>query len=359
MFTQADITKNMKYSIFWVMGLFSLWSCNMAGEKPPVIDVDKPLFEVPANFDTPVYNFESNPMSDAGFQLGKKLFYDGRLSRDGSISCAECHNQSFAFTHHGHTVSHGIDDRIGTRNAPAVQNTAWMKSFFWDGGVFDLDLFSIAPIVNPLEMDETIPNVLQKISADENYRKMFKEAYGTEEVNLSRFLRALSQFMNALISADSKYDKFKRNEKGGEFSSDELAGLRIFEQKCSSCHSGELFSDQTYRNNGLEPFRTNPDIGRAMITERDDDKFKFKVPSLRNNGYTAPYMHDGRLFTLSEVLNHYSDGVSDTQNLDPVLKQNGRLGIPLTQTEKSQLIAFLKTLNDEEFIKDPRFLAPQ
>src|SRR5690606_5088732 len=147
----------------------------------------------------------------------------------------------YAFTHHGHMVSHGIEGRIGTRNAPAVQNTAWMTSFFWDGGVFNLDLFSVAPITNELEMDETVSNVLAKLQMDKNYREMFKEAFGTEEVTTQHFLRALSQFMNALVSANSRYDKYKRNEPGGNLSSDELAGLRLFEQKCSSCHAGELF----------------------------------------------------------------------------------------------------------------------
>ena len=336
-----------------------LWSCDKTGGENPVVEETKALFEVPENFERPVYDLESKPVTEKGFQLGRKLFYDGRLSRDGTISCAECHSQPYAFTHHGHIVSHGIDNRVGTRNAPPIQNTAWMTSFFWDGGVFDLDLFSPAPITNPLEMDETMTNVIDKVAADSTYRRMFKEAYGTEEVNSSRFLRALSQFMNALVSANSRYDKYVRNEPGGELNADELEGLRLFEQKCSSCHSGFLFSDQSFRNNGLEPFRTDPDLGRATVTEQENDKYKFKVPSLRNVRFTAPYMHDGRFSSLEQVLDHYAGGVMDTQTLDPLLKgSDGTLGIPVTKTEKAQIISFLKTLSDEEFIRDSRFSAP-
>ncbi len=349
----------MKQIVLLISGLLFLWSCEKTGGKAPVVSQDnKPLFEVPANFGEPVYDLSKNPVSEAGFQLGRKLFYDGRLSRDGTISCAECHSQAYAFTHHGHIVSHGIDDRIGVRNAPPVQNTAWMKSFFWDGGVFDLDLFSIAPITNPVEMDETMGNVLAKVKADPEYRKMFKEAYGTEEVTTERFLKALSQFMNALVSSNSKYDKYMRNEPGGTLSADEQAGLRVFEQKCSTCHAGPLLSDESFRNTGLQPFRVDPDLGRAHVTGVEEDKFKFKVPSLRNIGYTAPYMHDGRFMTLEEILDHYSDGMVDMATLDPLFKQNGKLGLSLSSTEKRQLIAFLKTLNDEEFVKDPRFAAP-
>ncbi|MGR3812099.1 cytochrome-c peroxidase [Jiulongibacter sp. NS-SX5] len=351
--------RNLKYILVMVV----LWSCNETNEQPPVIpepepEEEIPLFSIPENFEEPVYDLSKNPITQDGFELGKKLFYDGRLSRDNTISCAECHNQNYAFTHHGHTISHGIDNQMGLRNAPPIQNTAWMKSFFWDGGVFDLDLFSIAPITNPVEMDEEMGNVLQKIQADDEYKAMFKKAFGTEEVTTQNFLKALSQFMNTLISKNSKYDKFIRNEPGGEFSEDELAGLRVFEQKCQTCHSGPLFSDESFRSNGLEPFRREPDYGRANITGNSADQFKFKVPSLRNLGYTAPYMHDGRYGSLESVLNHYSSGMVDLRTLDPVFRNGEQLGIPLTDLEKVQLIAFLKTLDDEEFIKDPRFAAP-
>ncbi len=307
----------------------------------------------------PVYDMSKNPVTEAGFELGKKIFYDGKLSRDGTISCAECHAQSYAFTHHGHTLSHGIDNRIGTRNAPPIQNTAFMRSFFWDGGVFDLDLFPIAPITNPVEMDEELGNVLKKLRADPAYTARFKEAYGSEEITTERFLKALSQFMNALISDNSKYDKYIRKETGGEMSADELEGLALFKQKCSSCHQEPLFSDEKFHNNGLDISFRDIDYGRYNITGERQDRYTFKTPSLRNIAFTAPYMHDGRFNTLEDVLNHYQNDMSYSLNLDPVFFYgDNKRGIEMTDDEKSKIILFLKTLSDKEFITDKRFAAP-
>lgn len=312
------------------------------------------LFAVPANFPKPVYDFSKNPITHDGFELGKALFYDGNLSRDGTISCAECHSQPSAFTHHGHDLSHGIDNKIGIRNAPPIQNMAFQKEFFWDGGVFDLDLFSIAPIENPVEMDEKLGNVLEKLRKQEKYTMLFQKAYGSKEVTTERFLKALSQFMLALVSANSRYDKYARKESGGTLNADELEGLGIFKQKCASCHSGELFTDLSYRNNGL-PVYNKEDTGRMRITAAEGDSYKFKVPSLRNIAITAPYMHDGRFYSLEAVLNHYSDGVIESKSLDGLLKTNQTLGIALNKDEKIKLIAFLKTLTDEEFLKNKKF----
>ncbi|MFD2523062.1 cytochrome-c peroxidase [Emticicia soli] len=312
------------------------------------------LFTVPANFPKPVYDLSKNPVTKDGFELGKALFYDGNLSRNGTISCAECHSQPYAFTHHGHDLSHGIDNKIGIRNAPPIQNMAFQKDFFWDGGVFDLDMFSIAPIENPVEMDEKLGNVLDKLRKQEKYATLFQKAYGSKEITTERFLKALSQFMLTLVSANSRYDKYARKEAGGTLTTDELEGLEIFKQKCASCHSGELFTDQSYRNNGL-PVYTKEDTGRQRITAAQADNYKFKVPSLRNIGVTAPYMHDGRFYSLDAVLNHYSDGVIDSNTLDGLLKNGQTLGIALSKDEKTKLIAFLKTLTDEEFLKNKKF----
>ncbi|MBA4853414.1 cytochrome-c peroxidase [Emticicia sp. BO119] len=312
------------------------------------------LFTVPANFPKPLYDFSKNPVTNNGFELGKALFFDGNLSRDGTISCAECHNQAYAFTHHGHDLSHGIDNKVGIRNAPPIQNMAFQKEFFWDGGVFDLDLFSIAPIENPVEMDEKLGNVLEKLRKQEKYTTLFQKAYGSKEVTTERFLKALSQFMLALVSANSRYDKYVRKEAGGTLTTDEFAGLEIFKQKCASCHAGELFTDHSYRNNGLPVYNKN-DTGRQRITAAGDDSYKFKVPSLRNIAVTAPYMHDGRFYSLDAVLNHYSDGIVESKTLDSLLRTNQRLGIALNKDEKTKLIAFLKTLTDEEFLKNKKF----
>ncbi|MFN4146924.1 MAG: cytochrome-c peroxidase [Runella sp.] len=329
---------------------------------------EKPLFSVPSNFPQPVYALERNKITEAGFELGRTLFYDGILSRDGTIACGECHRQEYAFTHHQHDVSHGIDDLAGERNAPAIQNMAWKKEFFWDGGVHDLDLVPVAAIESPVEMDEKLGNVLQKLRKSEKYPPLFEKAFGSREITTERFVKALSQFTLTLVSSNSKYDRYLRKEPNGTLTPDEADGLRIFEQKCGSCHSGVLQTDQTYRNNGLalEVKRevilhgrrhtiTFRDEGRYRITQNPNDLFKFRVPSLRNVAVTRPYMHDGRFWTLDEVLNHYSENMIDNGYVDSILKQNGRVGIPLTDEEKRKIIAFLNTLTDRDLLLNPKF----
>jgi cytochrome c peroxidase len=332
---------------------FFLWACSspeqvVPDEKASSVQPEV-IFKRPGNFQDPIYALANNPVTVDGFELGKALFNEPMLSRDNSIACAECHNQSYAFTHHGHDVSHGVDNRVGTRNAQPIQNMAWQKEFFWDGGVGDLDLFSVAPIENPLEMDERLGNVLTKLRASTKYPALFKKAYGSTEITSQKFLKALSQFMVSLVSANSRYDKFIRKE-GVILTVEEQEGLNLFKQKCSSCHAGELFSDQSYRNNGLN-IQGSKDEGRFRITENPSDRYMFKVPSLRNVEMTAPYMHDGRFYTLEEVLRHYTTGVQQSQNLDPILKN----GITLSEDEQAKIVAFLKTLTDREFLTNPKF----
>lgn len=329
-------------------------SCSSDDDGYVEID-EKLVLEVPANFPEVTYNLESNPPTKQGFELGKKLFYDGKLSSNGFISCGFCHEQRTAFTHHGHQFSHGVEDREGTRNTPAIQNVAFMKEFTWDGATSHLDLFSIIPITNPLEMDESITSVLAKLQADEDYRVRFSNAFENGEINSENFFKALSQFMLMMVSANSKYDKYVRNEEGGDFTEIEVEGLGLFETKCASCHSSDLFTDDSFRNNGMPVNPTLDDRGRAIVTGAESDNYKFKVPSLRNVEITAPYMHDGRLGSLVAVLDFYSSGVVASSTLDPLLQQENQLGIPLTDNEKLALIAFLHTLTDEDYINDQRF----
>jgi cytochrome c peroxidase len=295
-------------------------------------------FEKPVNFPEPVYHFNTNEITRAKFELGRKLFYEPRLSRDNTVSCGSCHIQSSAFTHHGHDVSHGIDDRLGSRNSPSIVNMAWSNTFFWDGGVFDLDLQPIVPITNPVEMDETLQNVMNKLKAHNQYPGLFNKAFGSTEINTERMMKALSQFMVMLVSANSKYDKVMRKE-GENFTDDEQKGYEIFQTKCATCHKEPLFTDHSFRNNGIG-IGLNKDVGRYAVTLNEADKYTFKVPSLRNLSYTSPYMHDGRFITLKAVLEKYN---------------GGELGITLSEEEQTQLIAFLKTLDDVEFITDKRF----
>lgn len=309
----------------------------------------------PANFPDPVYDLSKNPLTYEGVALGKALFFDGILSSDGTITCAFCHMPEAAFSHTDHNVSHGIRDQLGPRNGLSIQNIAWNRAFFWDGGIHDLDLLPISPIQNPVEMGDTLKNVLQKVRTSAKYPPMFKAAYGSSEVTSERFLKALSQFMLTLVSANSKYDKYRRNEVGGEFTAQERRGLSLFTTHCSGCHSGELFTDQSYRNNGLHPRATKPDLGRYTITLLESDKYTFRVPSLRNIERNLPYMHDGRFASLERVLNHYATGIQDNSALDPLLKTGNQIGLPLSQQDQKDIIAFLYTLTDYSFLTDRRF----
>lgn len=339
----------MNKNIFLVLGMILglIIACQKADE---LIEEPFKSFIRPSYFPEPTYNFASNPISKEGFELGKKLFYDPILSRDNTISCGSCHIAQNAFTHHGHDVSHGIDDKQGTRNSPPLFNLAWNKSFFWDGGVFHLDLFPVAPIENPVEMDEKMVNVLAKLNKIPSYRAEFKKVFGTEEINSINMFKAMSQFMTLLISDNSKYDQVQRKETS--FSAEEQKGYAIYQAKCSTCHQEPLFTDGSYRDNGLGE-NSFEDQGRFEISQLEEDRLKFKVPSLRNLKYSPPYMHDGQLRTLEAVINHYRRDIQNTKNLDPILRKD--MKIDLSDTEVDQLLAFLNTLNDEKFINNTLF----
>nr|WP_245365351.1 cytochrome c peroxidase [Chryseobacterium scophthalmum] len=309
--------------------------------------------QFPSYFPEMTFDQSENPITKNGVELGRKLFYEGRLSRNNTISCGFCHIQENAFTHHGHTVSHGIDDRLGIRNAPPIQNMAFLKRYMWDGVIHNLNQQPIIPMTDVNEMDSSMPEAIAKLSKDEVYKKLFKQAYGDESITGERVLKALSQFMVTLISADSKYDRFKQGKE--KLNSEESQGMALFQQKCASCHSGELFTDESFRNTGMYYNTQFKDTGRHRVTLDQNDWMKFRVPSLRNVEYTSPYMHDGRFYTLEAVLNFYSDNVEDDPNLDPQLKQNNHIGIAMNTQEKQFIIAFLKTLSDKSFISNPKF----
>ncbi len=318
---------------------------------PPVYDIN---FIVPPGFPKPVYDFSGqNKLSEAGFRLGRHLFYDPILSRDNTISCGSCHQQFAAFAHSGHSTSHGIDGQFGVRNSPALQNLAWHNTFMWDGGINHIEVQPLAPITNPIEMDEKLSTVIEKLKASATYRKRFKAVFGDDEINSQRIFYALTQFQGMLMSYNSRYDKYMRGEAGANFSDAEKKGLKLFEAKCASCHTPPLFTNFEFINNGLDslfPFEK----GRAHITADENDLGKFKVPSLRNVDVTFPYMHDGRFWSLNQVLEHYRSEIKNTPTLHPLLRN----GIELSNEEKSQIISFLKTLTDDTFMKDPRFSDP-
>ena len=320
------------------------------------IPADSPFpLVIPKNFPSVKQDISNNVPTQNGVALGRKLFYDARLSRNNTVSCAFCHEQQSAFTHHGHDLSHGIDNLTGKRNAPSVQNMIFQSEYFYDGASNSIQMLSIVPIHNPVEMDENLPAIIEKLKQDGEYVKMFQSAFTNGEVSSANLLNALAQFMTIMISADSKYDKYVRNESGGDFTSQELQGLNLFKNNCATCHATDVFTDNSFRNNGLPPNQKLNDLGREEVTGFSTDRYKFKVPSLRNVALTAPYMHDGRFGSLESVLNFYSNGVQNTPNLDPLMQQHQKLGIPLTPEQKEALIAFLKTLTDETFITNPLY----
>lgn len=333
-----------------ILGLsFVFFACNRQEAEP--VEADKGLI-LPEHFPPVVYDFSTNPYKEEVFILGRALFYEPQLSANNTIACGSCHLQSNAFTHHGHNVSHGINDQLGKRNALPLFNLAWQPIFFWDGGVPNLDLTSLNALHSPVEMDENIENVLVKLAGDDKYLVQFEKAFGDSEITSQRFLQALSQFMYSMVSSESKFDKVALGE--ASFWDDELKGHALFEQKCTPCHSGILLTDFSFRNNGL-PINHAFERGREEITLSEQDRGKFKVPSLRNIAVTGPYMHDGRFRTLRQVLDFYSTGVQMSETLDPLLQTGDTPGIALNEIEKTQLLAFLETLTDYEFIRNARF----
>jgi cytochrome c peroxidase len=344
----------MKRTVLTIIIVFAFAAALFTACKPdPSFDEIKAedvQFKIPQGWPAPFYSFENNALTKDGFELGRKLFFDQRLSRDNSISCGNCHQPFAAFSQLDHNVSHGVDGKLGNRNSPALFNLNWHTSFFWDGGVNHIESQPINPIQNPVEMDENMGNIIAKLNNDDRYKPMFKTVFGDETINSQRIFKALAQFMGMLVSCNSKYDKYVRGEAGGNMTASELNGLAIYKAKCSACHKEPLFSDFSYRNNGLPPTTLN-DSGRAHITRSADDLYKFKVPSLRNLKYTPPYMHDGRFNDLESVLNHYGSGIHLSATLDPLLQN----GIQLTAQERTDLLAFLNTLNDETFVNDKRF----
>lgn len=309
-------------------------------------------FIVPKGWPQTVYDFKNNSLTKEGFELGRKLFYDERLSKDSTISCASCHQQFAAFATYDHNLSHGINNSLTTRNAPALQNLAWQKDFMWDGGINHLDMQPITPITADNEMGETLQSVIVKLNRSKEYKAMFKAAFGDETINTQRLTKAISQYVVLLVSSNSKYDKVMRGE--AAFILPEQLGYDIFKQKCISCHEEPFFTDFSFRNNGITTDTTLNDFGRMKITRDKNDSLKFKIPSLRNVAVTAPYGHDGRFFSLMNVFDHYRKNMKVISNTDSLLQHK----IPLSNFEIGQLTAFLYTLTDSSFLSNKMFAPP-
>jgi cytochrome c peroxidase len=296
-----------------------------------------------------------NPLIQERVELGSRLFHETALSKDATISCASCHEQSAAFTD-PRRFSLGVANGIGNRNAMPLFNLAWKSSFFWDGRAPSLRVQALMPIEDHREMDESLEHVVKKLGALKDYAPAFEKAFGSPEISPEKIGLAIENFLLTITSHDSKFDRSARGEE--TLSDEEKRGFELFMTEreprmgsmggdCFHCHGGPLFTDHQFRNNGLAI--STQDLGRYDDTKAKVDRGAFSTPSLRNIALTAPYMHDGRFSSLEEVLDHYSEGVQRTETLDPNLAKHPDGGLHLTKQEKNDLISFLKTLTDTQF----------
>ncbi len=315
-----------------------------------IIDPINGLFYRPEKWPEPKYNFENNPVTVEGFQLGKALFYDPILSKDSTISCASCHLQYTAFAHVDHPTSHGVDSRVGKRNAPGLMNLAWYPNFHWDGGVLGLNGQAVNPIIHPDEMGSNLEDVLFKLNHNPLYQKEFQKVFNTPQIKTHHLLKALTQFTVSLVSANSKYDQMKRGE--AVFSEQEQKGYNLFLAHCNQCHVEPLFTNFKFKANGIGPNNVILDSGRAIITGNPKDAFLFRVPTLRNIEHSFPYMHDGRMGKLRDVVQHYANPNSWSFPISKELKNKENA---LSAFEEKDLISFLKTLTDKEFLFNQHF----
>ena len=298
---------------------------------------------------------DNNPLTIEGVELGRKLFYDPILSSDSTQSCSSCHQQEFAFSD-PKQFSIGVDGFPGNRNASAIVNAGWLSTAFWDGRSSSLENQAEGPVENPIEMHDDWTNVVFKLNHHKNYPAYFKAAFSEVTITKELVTMAIAQFERTLISDKSKFDlSIKGNY---NLTPLEAAGFNIFFSEtgeCFHCHGQPLFTDNDFHNNGLDLIAT--DIGYEDVTGNNFDRAKFRTPTLRNIEFSAPYMHDGRFNTLEEVIDFYSDSVKFSSTLDPVMTANST-SFNWPPLEKLQLLAFLKTLSDTTFIKNPDFSNP-
>ena len=325
--------------------------------------------QVPYFFSDPLLP-DFNPLTEEGVELGRYLFWEKRLSRTNTVSCASCHlpGRSFADSV---AFSVGVHGDVTERNSMALINQAWNNRFFWDGRSTSLEAQILVPVAHPDEMDLTWPEAVERIKADDDYVIMFDEAFGSPCVDSVRMSYAIAQFVRTLISANSKFDQVVYYGMG-QLSPSEQRGLELFLAEggdpevvvggqgggdCFHCHGGALtmFMDNSFHNNGLDSEFS--DLGRYYVTGLAQDKGVFKTPTLRNVEVTGPYMHDGRFQTLEEVVEHYNSGGHLSATLDPMMKFPN-VGLQLSEQDKTDLVNFLKTLTDEEFISNPAFSDP-
>ena len=320
--------------------------------------------EIPQNFTQLLpapYIREDNQLTVEGVALGRKLFFDPILSADGTLSCGSCHLPQTAFADNIQFPT-GIDGISFSRNTPPLFNVAWNfnQHFAWDGNVVSLEHMVLGTIPNPIGMHNSWPNAEASLQSHSDYPARFNAAFGTSTINSTLVAKAIAQFVNSIVSGNSRFDKYLREEVN--LTPAEFRGLELFMTEggdCFHCHGSPgnpLWTDNDFHNNGLDA--TFSDQGLGAITANNFDNGKFKTPTLRNLVYTAPYMHDGRFETLDEVLEHYSTGVTISPTIDPLMQFSFQGGVQMTEDEKDDLKAFLLTLTDEDLINNPNYQAP-
>lgn len=350
-------------SFFWVLSICLFTACSGSGSD--VEDVYTPIstsLHIPDLFRqkliAPLIP-NDNPLTEEGIALGKKLFFEKRLSGNNTQSCASCHSPQNSFTD-DRRFSDGIDGAFGTRNSMPLFNLAWNFSdrFTWDGKELGLERQALEPVRNPIEMHSLWTDVENKLQQDTEYPTLFLRAFGTTTIDSVLITKALAQFERTLISGNSKFDQFLLGNVA--LTTEEQNGFDIFMDEargdCFHCHGSDnnpLWTDNDFHNNGLDA--TFNDLGLGMITGDPNDHGKFRSPSLRNLAYTAPYMHDGRFATLEEVIDHYSEGLKPSSTIDPLMKKVNQGGVQLTAKDKADLKAFLLSLSDNNFVTNPEF----
>lgn len=320
-----------------------------ACSKDPLAEPENAaLLQVPYRFPVPDFPAD-NEFSEVRWTLGKKLFFDPAMSRDSSISCASCHHPGSAFSD---TVkfSFGVDSALGIRNVPSLANVAYHPYFMREGGAATLEMQVLVPIQEHHEFDFNILLIAERMQEDSSYRRLSMEAYNRVPDPFV-ITRALATFERSFISGNSPYDSFYYKGNMDAISAEAIRGFVLFNSdkaSCSECHGGFNFTGYAFKNNGL--YKEYADPGRFKLTGLEEDRALFKTPSLRNVAVTAPYMHDGSFKSLEEVVEHYNSGGQGHPNQDPLVRPLG-----LTVEERAELVAFLRSLTDEEFINDPRF----
>jgi cytochrome c peroxidase len=312
-------------------------------------------FQMSATFPIPDLP-RDNPLIVERVDLGKKLFFDKRVSINDRQSCADCHAPEKAFSD-GRRTARGAEGGFGPRNSMPLFNLAWKREFFWDGRAKSLREQVLQPIQNPIEMHQSLTNLAVKLAqSPDGYPAAFAAAFGSPEITAEKISLALENYLLTLTSFDSKFDRVLRGET--QFTAEEQHGFELFSTEydprrgqygadCFHCHGGPLFQSQAFANNGSDGAFV--DIGREKVTGKASDRGKFATPSLRNIALTAPYMHDGRFRTLADVVRHYCTGIPRSATLDPNLAKHPDGGVPLSAADQAALVAFLGTLTDEKY----------